>query len=416
MTEKFRLHLVGLPHTVSNRYFLGCAYTSGVVRLAKALAENDHEVYHYGNPGAEVGKAEHIDVTTDDYVSRIIGDYRNTDHSIPYADTHPKHQDTMTFNLSVASEIRKRIKADDYVLFFYGTYVGNIFEYLTDLQNLPVFFVESKIGYLDSWHAPYKIFESDSVRCWNRSQWNQNWRLHAENNTTDTPFPKYAVHECEPQWNDDTIPTFCDPELFKFVKEKKDYFLYLGRIIPSKGIDLAVKVCQKLNKRLLVAGQGDLQKAIGGVVPDNIDFVGHADAKKRKQLMSNAKGGWVCTYYSEHGGNVVHEYGLSGTPVIATNWGSFTHTVLHKKTGYLIQDEHEAVWAAKNIHLIDPDVCRKWNMNYTTKRMIPKFEAYFERIKNNWYNQDYVPKNLDHREFIHPDDPNYDIDLNPIKH
>ena len=417
-----RFLFIGLPHTITHPEYSGCAFTGHIRRLSAGLIKEGHEVYHFGNPGAELDCTEHINVTTSEYVDRCIGDWKNKDaHINMYADNHPHPDDSKTFHLGVASEIRKRIQKDDYIILNYGTYIGEVIEYLEDLSYLPVFIVESTIGYLDSWRAPYKIFESESVRSWNRSQWNQNWRHYTQENPNFDPnnVPKYAVHECTPQFTDDTINTFVDKNQFEYKEEKQDYFLYLGRLIQSKGINLAVDTCESLGERLIVAGHGNLKDSIGRDIPKNVEFVGHADVDMRRELMSNAKGGWVCTYYSEHGGNVIHEYGISGTPVICTAWGSFTHSVLHNKTGYLIQDGSEAKYAARNIDKIEPWRCRKWQMNYTIERTVPKFIRYFERIKHIWYNgnnpfAEYPVNDLDYREMIHPDDPEYDINLEKI--
>lgn len=415
-----RFHIIGLPHTVTHPNFYGCAFTGHIQRLSKGLTDKSHEVIHYGNRGAELKCSKHVDVVSQEFTDRCIGDFNSESyHKTMYADNHLSYEDNKTFQIGLAKEIRERIKKDDYIILNYGAYVGDIVDLLEDLSELPLFIVESTIGYLDTWRSPYKIFESESVRSWNRSQWNQNWRLYSEKNPQAQAhdFPKYAVHECTPQFTDDTIHTFVDKELFEYKGEKENYFAYVGRLIPSKGINLAVDVCERLGEKLVVAGHGDLEDSIGRKIPSCVEFVGYADAESRKKIMANAKGGWVCTYYSEHGGNVIHEYGISGTPVICTNWGSFTHSVLHKKTGYLIQDGAEAEYAAKNIHLIEPWRCRKWQMNYTIEKTIPKFERYFERIKNIWYNEGdaferYPVENLDHREMIHPDDPDYDMNLN----
>ena len=414
--------VVGLPHTVTHDLFSACAFTKHISLFCKGMKARGHKIYHYGNYGAKVDADGIIDVTSKKFVLDTIGDIRDKKvHDEMYADKHLSEIDNRTYHMALASALRQDVEPDDYIILSYGTFMEDIVSRIEDIQHLPVFIVESTIGYLDSWRAPYKIFESESVRSWNRSQWNQNWRLWAENAEDGDYPPSYAVHECTPQFTDDTINTFIDTDHFDYEENKEDYFLYLGRLIPSKGLKMAVDVCERIGAKLIVAGQGDFLDACDRQeVPDFVELVGHADIKMRRKLMSKAKGGFVLTNYSEHGGNVIHEYGLSGTPVICTAWGSFTHSVLHNKTGYLIQDAAECEWAARNIDKIESWRCRKWQMNYTIDRTMIKFERYFERIKNIWYNgkDPYAGydgiENLDYREMIHPDDMEYDINLSKI--
>jgi glycosyltransferase involved in cell wall biosynthesis len=211
----------------------------------------------------------------------------------------------------------------------------------------------------------------------------------------------YGKYNRSPHWYDAVIPNYFDPADFEFNPTPKDYFLFVGRIIESKGIGIAVEVTKRLGVKLLVAGQGDLAGVIGHV-PDHVTVIGYVEPKARSELMRNAKALFAPTHYNEPFGGVMVESLFCGTPVITSDWGGFAENNLHGVTGYRCRTIEQFEWAAKNINTIDRKVCHEWAMkNFSLERIALMYEEYFETLtkvhdgSSGFYSVNPDRKNLD---------------------
>lgn len=138
---------------------------------------------------------------------------------------------------------------------------------------------------------------------------------------------------------------------------------------------MAVQVTREINAKLIVAGQGNLVDM--KITDAHVNHVGFADVEKRKDLLARAKAVFMPTYYNEPFGGVCIEAGMSGTPVIATDWGVFAENILHGVTGYRCRTMNHFCWAAQHVNRISPAACRAWAMNFSVDRVAPMYEEYF---------------------------------------
>jgi glycosyltransferase involved in cell wall biosynthesis len=344
-----RFHVFGLPHTVTRKDYSACAFTQKVLKFCKMMTRRGHTVYHYGHKDSEVECTEHIPVTFNEDLEKAYGSYDWKKTFFQHNTADHAHQ---IFNQRAIIEVGKRKQKGDFALCFWGYAHRPIFQ-----EHPEIIPVEPGIGCTNEPCCPQNIYESYSVM-------NQ----------------IYGKYNRSPHWYDAVIPNYFDPEDFEFNATPKDYFLFVGRIIGSKGIGIAVDVTRRLGVKLLVAGQGSLEDTIGSV-PDHVEVIGYVEPKQRCELMKNAKALLAPTHFNEPFGGVMVEALYCGTPVITSDWGAFAENNLHGVTGYRCRTMEQFEWACKNIDKIDRKTCYEWaDKNFSLDRVALMYEEYFETL------------------------------------
>lgn len=380
MSNKFRFHILGLPHTISSKEFIACAYTQKVVKFGKMMTERGHTVIHYGHKDSDLICTEHVPVLTNEDWKIAYGDHDWRKNFFKFDTNDHAYQ---TFYKNAIVEVGKRKQPNDFILPFWGAGVRPVCDAHPDLLV-----VEPGIGYAGGHWANYKVFESYAI-------------YHAY-------YGLKSVGTCMQGWYDTVIPNYFDPDDFEYCDKKEDYFLFLGRVYEGKGIHIAIQVTKEIGVKLVVAGQNNLKDCGYDTIPDHVEFVGYADVEKRKQLMSKAKCAIIASLYNEPFGGVQVECLFSGTPTITTDWGSFTENNIHGVTGYRCRTFEEFVWAAKNIDKIKPRDCRDWALNnYSLEKVAGIYEDYFQSIlniygKKGWYELNPDRQSLDHKNKEYP--------------
>lgn len=371
-----RLHVLSIPHTITNKTFTQCAFTQKVVNMCKMFYNSGMHVIHYGHPDSEVICNEHVDVIDRETYTRTYGHMNWKEKGIYGYSTNDDAYTTFSRNSIV--EINKRKKHGDIVLCFFGTGHKAIADSVSDLL-----IVEPCIGYYSGIFAPYRVYESYAM-------------MHKMTGILNGT-------ECKNSFYDVVIPSGLEVNDFEFRETKEDYFLMCGRLVWYKGVHIASQVCKELGKKLVLIGTttGPEDCYLGDNWPDHIEYVGFADIEKRKHYMSRAKALFAPTIYTEPFGNVAVEALMSGTPVIATDWGAFTETVPHGMVGYRCRTFEQFIWAAKNIDTIDTKKCRQWALdNYSMDKVSSMYEEYFNSLINivngkGWYEPNLSRTNLD---------------------
>lgn len=342
-----RFHVVALPHTNTTKEFLACAYTAKVINFCRMMKDRGHTVILYGGESNEAPCDEHVVVAYEDERKVHVGDVHFT--SAPFSGK-------LWFNANhrAIAEISRRAQPQDFICLIAGYAQKDIADAIPSVMS-----VEFGVGYGGTF-SKYKVFESYAWM-------HMHYGAAAHGN----------LHAATGNWWDVVIPGYLDPAMFPFSEEQDDYFLFMGRLIDLKGYHIAAEVCEKLGKRLIIAGQG--------TPPGYGEYVGVVGPEERGRLMSRAQAVFVPTMYVEPFANVHVEAMACGTPVITTDWGVFTETVEQGVTGFRCRTFSEFADAVQNVSHLNRKYIRDRALNsYSLDVVGAEYENYFRRLLKLW--------------------------------
>ena len=125
------------------------------------------------------------------------------------------------------------------------------------------------------------------------------------------------------------------------IQSEDKYFLIVSRLVKHKRIDLAIKACHRLGKKLIIVGRGrdksDLIKLAQKFNDPNIIFLGKVSNQKLRELYQNCQA-LICPQIEDFGLTPL-ESQACGKPVIALKKGGITETVINGKTGIFFKHQ-----------------------------------------------------------------------------
>lgn len=130
--------------------------------------------------------------------------------------------------------------------------------------------------------------------------------------------------------------------MFNIIDVDEDYFLVVSRLVKYKRIDLAIEAANKLNKKLVVIGEGSDRERLEKLAGDNVTFLGRQPDEVIKEYYSKCRA-FIFPGEEDFGITPV-EAQASGRPVIAFGKGGALETVIDKETGiFFYKQEVDAV-------------------------------------------------------------------------
>ena len=145
------------------------------------------------------------------------------------------------------------------------------------------------------------------------------------------------------------IPTFVYPEIVCDGIKKKNQIIYVGRLEKNKGVDILLESIQILNNyykadviEFMIAGDGtpqyiqQLKRFQNEHDLRNVHFIGSVSKEKVLELLKESLFSIVPSIWYDNMPNTILESYACGTPVIASDHGSFPEIVENNITGLLL--------------------------------------------------------------------------------
>ena len=255
------LHVLGIPHTIIHPYFNICSFTKNTWSFTEMMKKNSpYRVVYYG---AEVSR-KIITRWCDDFES--IYDHKTIFKHKPqwltyiYNDSPSLNQ---LFKIRCEEKLKKNYVDGDIIVHTWFNYPLNL---------LPNFIqVCVNIGCFTPVSTPHRSFVS--YACMN---------VNLERQKKEDPY-----------WFDRVIPPAFDVRRYPFVPQPQDYFVYLGRIIARKGLQLIIDLA-RIGLKIVVLGPTNQDKTVVFPQLDNLIILNEVwDEKTKLHIISNARGAYL---------------------------------------------------------------------------------------------------------------------------
>lgn len=334
--RRARVHLVALPHTQVTREYDYCAYTAKLRRFTTMLAFSEHTPLLYGPEQCDVAPVTELYPVVDAEDRQLWFGMDQWDRNRVFNGWDATGEHWRTMNQRAAALIANNWQAGDLLGLIAGQCQMQVAAELHTRGIKPLIW-EWGIGYSGVVPGSHRTYESYA------------WAHHVaglQAGRTEADSEAVAGGTDEMHYFDSVIPNCYDSADFAPSFEPGEYLLFMGRPTPRKGLPIVAEIAARAGLPVKVAGQP------GADIP-GAEYVGLVTGQAKAELLAGARAVLTPTSYLEPFGGVAVEAMLSGTPVIASDWGAFTETVVPHVTGFRCRTLAEFLTAVKLVEHID---------------------------------------------------------------
>jgi len=170
--------------------------------------------------------------------------------------------------------------------------------------------------------------------------------------------------------------------------EQGSYLAFLGRLAPEKGPDVAIRIAQRADMPLRIAAK--LPRAHSRYFKEQLqplidasrtELVGEVDDTRKEGFLQNAAALLFPIDWPEPFGLVMIEAMACGTPVIAFRRGSVPEIIENGVTGFVVDNEDEAVAAVGRTLKLDRRAIRAaFHKRFTATRMAHDYVRCYRKL------------------------------------
>jgi glycosyltransferase involved in cell wall biosynthesis len=389
--NNIRLHIPGIPYTITRDEYSHDAYTGKVQRFSPMMCSLGFEVYHYGVETSESGANKDIQLfTKEEWTKLRIESLIFLEPKLTLKEATQKNSDP-TMILSHLSNVNTPLTIEFNKRLFhklkenYRSKQTDIFccplakTYYEAINELDIVKIETGIGYENS-YLDYRIFESYS------------WMSKTLGIENKNPSNYWFV-----------IPNYFNINEFKLSLTPTPLKVgFLGRLVSTKGCHVIVEIAKKFpNIQFVLCGSGDPTPFLK--VP-NIVYKNPIHGVERSEYLGSCIALLHPTVYLEPFGNSNVEAQLCGTPVISSDCGGMVETIENYKTGLLchtladyccgVQMAIDGVFDRKYIHERAVNMFDMYKIAYRYEYVFKSILDIYKPEKNGWYSPDVHIKTL----------------------
>lgn len=177
-------------------------------------------------------------------------------------------------------------------------------------------------------------------------------------------------------------------------KPNPNQLAFLGRITPEKGIAEAIKIAKLANKKLIIGAaidptkldfyEKEIKPQIDG---DKIIYLGEVNNEQKNQLLRTSEALLFPIKWHEPFGLVLVEAMATGTPIVASDFGSVPEIIEDNKTGFIIHRQNninDYIDKLNQIKQIDRKLCHTTaKERFSVDIMTQKYLDYYELLLRN---------------------------------